>query len=277
MSAESIPGEQLSAKGASVSIVGDSANDRHLLTLRPSFGTDERTLTLRKLDPVTGMVAQSVSVSLGTSIESIESAVIVRATANAAVVLAQSIPASDGTRMFALAYLEMTSASPRWVREFRAFSAGSIYQDATQVVLSLRQCGSSCSPENNEQYLRAFDVELGTQRFNLLKAHSAAMVFNGKIVFQNAFSQIEAINEDGTSQWTHSIAGLPGFPFVSLLTLSNFGPDIIYGVLDRAQSGGNRQTRLVKISGTSGQLLWQRVFDTRPNSSIVLRKTPQVH
>ncbi len=274
MSAESIPGQQLSAKGATVSIVGDSASDRHLLTLRPSFGADERTLTLRKLDPSTGAVAQSVSVSLGASIESFESAVIVRATANAAVVLVQSIPASDGTRMFTLTYLEMTSTLPRWVREFRAFNAGSIHQDATQVVLSLRQCGLTCSPENREQYLRAFDVGLGTQRFSFLKPHFAAIVLNGKVVLQNASSQIESINEDGTLQWTHSISGLPGFPVTSLMTLSNFGSDIIYGVLDRAPSGGNRQTRLVKISGASGQLLWQRIFDAHPNSSIVLRKTP---
>jgi hypothetical protein len=67
---------------------------------------------------------------------------------------------------------------------------------------------------------------------------------------------------------------VPGFSNVLVLTLGNFGPDILCGVLDRAQFGGNRQTRLIKISGITGQLLWQRVFDVRPNSNIVLRKTP---
>jgi hypothetical protein len=238
---------------------------------RPEYGPNGKSLTLRKLDPETGLVVHSSAFEVPLDAP-IASASLLRIDDSFALVQVRSARAVDNTSTISFARLDLATQTPLWVRSWRSVNSGAIV-DANQIFISHNNC-EAVGPCSGSAYQKVslLNVATGNQIAEITVAHSTSALNQNSIVLTSVSGPdvtIRAFDTTGASLWTSVIPMVNGLATTFVNKLSTFGNDFLVELSD--SRGSIRQARILRIAGATGQTLWQRAF--AGESSIVSNVT----
>jgi hypothetical protein len=227
---------------------------------RPDYGPNGKSLTLRKLDPETGLVVQSSVFEVPLDAP-IASASVFRIDDSFALVQVRSARAADNTSTISFARLDLAMQTPSWVRSLRSVNSGAIF-DATRIFISHNNCEAigPCSG-SAFQKVSLLSVAAGNQIAEITSPHSTFAINQNAIVLTSVSGPevtIRAFDTTGGSLWTSVIPMVNGLATTFVNKLSTFDNDFLVELSD--SSGSIRQSRILRTAGATGQTLWQRAF-----------------
>lgn len=248
------------------------------IVLSPNLGAAGRTLSLRRLSPQAGNIERSVVIDTSlTVIPEFSSAAILTADSTSVWIKGTGVADISGVSSSTLLRVNF-DGEILWSDTVYGVFQNTTLANPKHIVLSGYLCitAGPCSNSASGQL---------QQRTRVLNAQTGAVTRSSDFPIYYAASvgddfawadsrnpaRLSAFDLLGAERWSQSFAASSGSNTPNAVALTPLLNDFALAQTVSSIFGGSRRSRIGRYARTSGALLWERVFESVSNSSVVMQ------